>query len=340
MKKIVLIICIAIASSFVAMGQSSPHINQYWIPYYYCGLSVDSVCLPAAMIGPFNVIGSDTLFEIGTTIARRPNNHGELWGNAYYDCPLGLFQQFQTDTTLNVIGIAAWIVVKPHLYGYIDSSNYTLQIRDSNFNVLVDTVCWARLPYIIGGYGNIGWREFMFAKGEEVTINPGVFRIGFMDPTGGSFGVLAKKDTNCPSPLPILGLYHDPDTLASIVDIGSAGNSRYCGGGRFGNSIMFILPIVAEDTDTIPDSSSLKPNVMVERYSQIYPNPAQNEITVACSFAIQSIELYNPGGQRVLSRQANKAHTIAIDVSTLSKGVYLCKIQTAKGWTSKKVIVQ
>jgi len=55
---------------------------------------------------------------------------------------------------------------------------------------------------------------------------------------------------------------------------------------------------------------------------------------------MQSIELYNQEGQKVLSRQANKAHTFTIDVSSLSKGVYLCKIKTAKGWTSKKVIVQ
>jgi hypothetical protein len=63
-------------------------------------------------------------------------------------------------------------------------------------------------------------------------------------------------------------------------------------------------------------------------YMQIFPNPANTKINIACS-------LYDVLGNEVISTQAKE-----IDVSNLSNGVYFLNVKTEAGVLSKKVVVQ
>ena len=331
-----------------AIGQE--HFNKYLIPTNSCGnvdLHQDSIHqhlydgVDDDGVNNYNYYYSnikDTVFcFLPLSHYRNIEQQSTLFG-----CPSCIIQQFYTDTAITIQGIAAYIDCK-YTYNY----NYpgcTFELRDSSHNV-IDSVRWDTIPnfesYNTGG----AWYEFMFAQthtvqgmfGTGVSTEFPVINSGIPGPCT---ELLGCKTSSYTSPYPILAIWEDSILPISV----SLGPRNLRGGIGDGNLVcyatIFLFPILAEDTDTIPDSSSLKPNLMVERYSQIYPNPAQSEVTVACSFAMESIELYNPEGQRVLSRQANKAHTFTIDVSSLSKGVYLCKIQTAKGSATKKVIMQ
>lgn len=57
----------------------------------------------------------------------------------------------------------------------------------------------------------------------------------------------------------------------------------------------------------------------------IYPNPAQNSLTISSSVAIHSVEIDNLLGQHVFSGAYN-ANTGALDIAALPGGIYLAKI--------------
>src|SRR5574344_1482146 len=356
MKKIITAVLMSIMA-LSAIGQQ--HLDKYFIPENSCGdvdLHQDSI--HQHLYSGFDDEGvyyNDYYINVKDTVFcfpplshyRNIEQQSNLFG-----CPSCVIQQFYTDTAITIQGIAAYIIYKS-TYNH----NYpgcTFELRDASHNV-IDCVRWDTIPNIeVYNTGGV-WREFMFAQTHTVQ---GMFGTGFSTEfavinsgiPNPSTELLGCKTSSYTSPYPILAIWED-SILPISVSLGASNLSDGVGSGNVVcYATIFLFPILAEDTvptidtlpntDTIPDSSSLKPNVMVERYSQIYPNPAQNEITVACSFAMESIELYNQEGQKVLSRQANKAHTIAIDVSTLAKGIYLCKIKTAKGCATKKVIVE
>src|SRR5574344_752147 len=351
MKKIITAVLMSIMA-LSAIGQQ--HLDKYFIPANSCGdvdLHQDSIHQhlysgfddEGVYYNDYYINVKDTVFHFSQlSLYRHIEQQSNLFGN-----PSCVIQQFYTDTAITIQGIAAYIINK-FTYNY----NYpgcTFELRDSSPNV-IDSVRWDTIPNFYNYNTGGAWYEFMFAQTHTVQ---GMFGTGFSTEfavmnagiPGPSTALLGCKTSSYTSPYPILAIWED--SILPVSASWATSDDLHDGGGE-GNLVcyatMFLFPILAEDTipttDTIPDSSSLKPNVMVERYSQIYPNPAQSEITVTCSFAMESIELYNPEGQRVLSRQANKAHTLAIDVSTLSKGIYLCKIKTAKGCATKKVIVQ
>lgn len=68
----------------------------------------------------------------------------------------------------------------------------------------------------------------------------------------------------------------------------------------------------------------------------VFPNPVKDIVTIKSSDTVQSIDVYSPTGQLVFSTT-----TVAdnkLDLSTLSKGVYLLKAKTNKGLQTTKII--
>ncbi len=70
----------------------------------------------------------------------------------------------------------------------------------------------------------------------------------------------------------------------------------------------------------------------------VYPNPANLNWTITSkNDAIQSVEIFDFLGRNVLSVKANNQE-VNIDVSHLATGIYISKIKTGQGVTSKKLI--
>lgn len=71
------------------------------------------------------------------------------------------------------------------------------------------------------------------------------------------------------------------------------------------------------------------------------PNPANNEITLTSPASnIGQVEIYSAIGQRVIAKTYNAAGQVRLDISDLSTGVYLVRLQTTDGKSIAKKLVK
>lgn len=82
-------------------------------------------------------------------------------------------------------------------------------------------------------------------------------------------------------------------------------------------------------------------NEVIEKTTQVYPNPAKDNINIV-SYAelINSVDVYNLSGQKVLSKKVNDGTTTKINTSGLSKGVYIIDVKSRVSSVKKKVIIE
>ena len=111
---------------------------------------------------------------------------------------------------------------------------------------------------------------------------------------------------------------------------------------------MYFFPIFAETDSTLGDGINFDTNdstdmslynATVDRYSNVYPNPAKDIVTIQSSFKVREIEIHNALGQVVLRKQGSQ-NIETIDVSNLQSGAYIVRIKTQRGFANKKVIIQ
>ena len=80
-------------------------------------------------------------------------------------------------------------------------------------------------------------------------------------------------------------------------------------------------------------------NVNLDSYTSLYPNPANESVNVVCSYKIKGYTLVDATGREVLSGKCN-ANSMALNLSSLQKGVYFIRLQSAKGSVEKKLLVE
>lgn len=88
--------------------------------------------------------------------------------------------------------------------------------------------------------------------------------------------------------------------------------------------------------DLNPTAASLSVEKLFESKMSLYPNPVVNLLNIDTMAQIDAVEVYNVIGRRVLSISSLINNTL--DVSTLSKGVYLIKISGENAITSMKFV--
>ncbi len=67
----------------------------------------------------------------------------------------------------------------------------------------------------------------------------------------------------------------------------------------------------------------------------IFPNPASEELQIETKLRVKNTVVYSITGQEVTSTTKN-----SLDVSQLNSGIYIIKVNTAKGTISKKLIIE
>ncbi|MAJ13338.1 MAG: hypothetical protein CMD09_05015 [Flavobacteriales bacterium] len=87
-------------------------------------------------------------------------------------------------------------------------------------------------------------------------------------------------------------------------------------------------------------SSTVDFNEIIEKSTQIYPNPAKDNLNIV-SYAklINSVDVYSLSGQKVLSKKVN-ATTTRLKTNSLSKGVYIVDVKTNVSSVKKKIIIE
>ncbi|WP_026705484.1 pectate lyase family protein [Flavobacterium soli] len=139
-----------------------------------------------------------------------------------------------------------------------------------------------------------------------------------------------------------------PSTLTLVFDPTFNGVIKLNGVNHTASSGVAIIPNVPAGTNTITKGgttnlyyiktqySSLGTNDFTKNDIALYPNPVTNELNISLSDnqIIQSISVYSILGQLVKTIRDN---TAKIDISELSSGIYLVKIQTNEGVFDKKI---
>jgi hypothetical protein len=93
----------------------------------------------------------------------------------------------------------------------------------------------------------------------------------------------------------------------------------------------------------IPDAqlSSIAKNKTNSFDVNVFPNPANNEITINFSSIYKGeIEIYNNSGQQVFIDSVNNISQYKMDISNFSAGIYLVKCNYNNSFITKKIIVQ
>ena len=87
------------------------------------------------------------------------------------------------------------------------------------------------------------------------------------------------------------------------------------------------------NTEGIDNSTSV-----LARYTNIMPNPASKSVTVASSFGLTKIEVYNIRGMLVHSQEAGYSNT-TVKLDGWAPGQYIMMIHTPFGITAKRLTV-
>lgn len=110
--------------------------------------------------------------------------------------------------------------------------------------------------------------------------------------------------------------------------------------------VIYVRSLNTIDTDTeifLDNISLIKKatasvNDIFSSKISIYPNPANDFISVSTSETITGMEIYNLIGKKVVSSANTKNNTI--NVSNLAKGVYVLKVMSNDLVASRKIIIE
>lgn len=95
---------------------------------------------------------------------------------------------------------------------------------------------------------------------------------------------------------------------------------------------------------TIEDGITLvEEKISVNFNINIYPNPANYKIIISHNRDLPEeavLSIYEINGKLLMLNKFENQKLIEIDVSTISKGIYLVKIQTKEGMEVKKLVIQ
>ena len=106
---------------------------------------------------------------------------------------------------------------------------------------------------------------------------------------------------------------------------------------RVKNSVVTSLTIETERVTLVYDATFSTEDKEFSKAIKLYPNPVNDvlQISNTTDISIDRIEIYNVLGARV---QVIKKPQNTINVSSLSNGMYLLKLYTEKGSTTKRIV--
>ena len=266
--------------------------------------------------------------------------------DAYYIYAIA--QPYHTDTTINLDGI---VIYNAYLH-YADSSyangNYTCdpatlycEILDNKMNVLYhiryDTINQNSPHSNVKHFGTTTFFALNFDR--LISVNGDFFVVmsygkdylrpnsllgTLMCPHGGS---LFDCDTNIYDyPLPLYQFKND----TTWYETGTHTNTTRM-------AYLAVYPRI-NYTGQVNHPNSELSSVDISSRTNVFPNPATEEVNINCGYKIKNIELYDEQGKLLYTKQNINAYNHKISLNDYSQGTYLIKILTKTGQTTKKII--
>jgi len=151
----------------------------------------------------------------------------------------------------------------------------------------------------------------------------------------------------------LTGSFNFSDTIATVVDslytytniaalanptIGDINNDGYLDLiiGSYAGGLRFLqgrkpYPLIMGIQD--------KPIAAKTETIRVYPNPAQNQLTIINPYSTIDLIIYDISGKKVFEKRTNSSK-IKINISNLSNGFYILKMMHSKGIATSKFIIQ
>ena len=89
-------------------------------------------------------------------------------------------------------------------------------------------------------------------------------------------------------------------------------------------------------TDVLVSIISSTPQLPLNSYVNVFPNPAKTNFNIQSNHEIQWVRLYNLNGQEIKSMPLQDLHT-TINIQNLATGVYVLQVQTQQNITTQKI---
>ncbi|MFV0500328.1 MAG: T9SS type A sorting domain-containing protein [Bacteroidales bacterium] len=327
MKKIVLIIVLAILSLSL---KSQTYDTLVYIP-------AEIEACPST----FNTDADSILFYSAFTYygLRRqycPNNDydpfysGYLVGtNSYF--PEMFAQPYFMDSTVRVVGAAVQFagakqyMTIPHLNLYLQDTGFSAILASTLFMTTYDTT--QSQSYILGNFyfdTPVDIKNFVLAA-ETPLLAPGNYLSRF-NHTLSAFDTSSclGKDVQCYTG-------HSPYFKKNGVWTKFEDDYVY---EIFSKMHIYIFPIL-----TFKRNSSIDEITKSEIQVNVFPNPAKDNINITCSFIIEEVKILDIMGRKVKEEEV-KDYSKTINTQNLSKGIYIAKIKTQQGTTTKKFTIE
>lgn len=103
--------------------------------------------------------------------------------------------------------------------------------------------------------------------------------------------------------------------------------------------MYFVLTAIPPGYFGCRTKSVAVPETTIQSKGKIFPTPAASHITIIHSKQIEKIEIYNMLGSLVKQIKTNGTSNVEINVSTLSPGIYSCRIITNTGVENQKFVI-
>lgn len=98
-------------------------------------------------------------------------------------------------------------------------------------------------------------------------------------------------------------------------------------------------PIAVNNCDTTNASEAIRQPTALELYTQLIPNPAQDNVNISCSYVIKSCQVLTLDGREVEEKQVNDRYA-TLDVKGWNPGVYIVVLHTQAGMVSRRLVVK
>jgi len=231
-------------------------------------------------------------------------------------------QPYYMDSIVKVIGVRA------NLLGYnYYREGYYFKLMDMSFNTL-DSVKYKST--VIGiGYDN--YSNFYFT--DTTSIQNFYITIDFdeNDPIDAFNFQFTYNGFDANNYIIACNTGYEPWLIIDGVHMAFSEHDCYK---YYKNTYLAFFPILY-----IERNSSLGNGLDLDKYTNIFPNPAKDNINITCSFIIEEIEILDIMGRKVKGEEV-KDYSKTINTQNLSKGIYIAKIKTQQGTTTKKFTIE
>lgn len=205
---------------------------------------------------------------------------------------------------------------------YAPKVNFTYAITGSNLTFDVAYAMYAaaysdRLKVNVSSNCGASWTNIYNKAGTALTTNGGAFVTGVFAPSGTQW----RHET-----ISLDQFNGIPELLVQFSSVSANGNNIYI------------------DNVNISDGTLAVPVVFESSSVEVYPNPAKSEAYLKMNFDKASdlnVEIYNSLGAKVYASkyESFSTGTIKLDVSGLSVGNYVVKVNSVNGSISKRLTI-